>query len=351
MALAAADRDSRRIASEEDGSLVAATIAAAAEQPAVQARQVAIGSLKLRLHFLTHALAAMFAGAFAAAPEDGAGGESWELTVADGSCGMPPPALVPPDRDGDMLLHADAESYILWMGRHAQALYAVDRRRRRALYWVEDAARVPAWERSRPFLPILQAMLDGTPWIAVHGAAIAWQGRAVLLAGPGRAGKTSLALAGLAAGWRFAGDDFVLVRTDASPEVAALYATARLRDDMLGRFGALEPARREISFDDGERRHELAFNTLPGPLAIGGAPLAAVLLLDRRGAAKPVFAPVTRTALLNALAATTAVATPGHEPARMGKLLNLLAAPLVPRRFDPGRDFAAALAALAEAVA
>ena len=32
---------------------------------------------------------------------------------------------------------------------------------------------IPAWERSRPFLPILQVMLDATPWIAVHAAAIA----------------------------------------------------------------------------------------------------------------------------------------------------------------------------------
>ncbi|WP_158537364.1 hypothetical protein [Humitalea rosea] len=307
-----------------------------------------LGPLRLHLDFASPALAAIFGDALAVQQTDAdppvADVQDWQLTVA---AGTPAPAQVPAGAGGEMRLLADADTYALWMGRHAPVLHMVDRRRRQALYWVADPAAVPAWERSRPFLPILQAMLDETPWIAVHGAAIACRAgaghRAVLLAGAGHAGKTSLSLAGLATGWRFAGDDFVLLRTDDRPAVAPLYATARLRDDMLAQFAALLPARREISEEQGERRHELS---LAGRGSIGGAPLGALLLLERRGAAAPLLAPVTRSALLQGLAATTAVATPGHAAARTGKLLRLLGGTGPARRFDPGPDFPAALSAL-----
>jgi hypothetical protein len=311
--------------------------------PAAVTRLVLVGETPVLIRFASARLAALFAGAFACAAAGLA--PAWTLSVAAGGAR---PALAPPGAGGEMRLREDAAGYALWMGRHAPVLQAVDRLARTALYWVESTAQVPAWERSRPFLPILQAMLDDTPWIAVHGAAIAWGGRAALLAGPGRAGKTSLALAGLAAGWRFAGDDFVLLRTDAAPAVAPLYATARLRDDMVGHFPGLVAARREISEEDGERRHEL---DLPPALGeIGGAPLATALLLERRGAAAPALAPAGRAALLNALAATTLVATPGAATPRTARLLALMQRLAAPRRFDPGPDFAAALAALREAV-
>lgn len=310
----------------------------------------AAGPLRLRIDFATPELAAAFARAFAGAtpaaadPADDAG--VWRITVASGSGGTPVPSLVPAERGGDMRLGAGAEAYVLWMGRHAPTLYAVDLERRQALYWVEDAAAIPAWERSRPFLPIIQVMLDATPWIAVHAAAIARDGGAVMLTGSGRAGKTTLSLAALKAGWRYSGDDYVLLRTDV-PEVAPLFATARLRDDMAARFPWIGAVLREVSQELGERRHELVLGGgQGGGGALGGAALKAVLLLDRRGAQAPQFGPATRTAVLSTLMANTLVATPGYEAARTAKVMRLLAM-LRPRRFDPGADFAPALDALA----
>jgi hypothetical protein len=270
----------------------------------------------------------------------------WELYVTAGDEGSPAPDLVPSISAGATQLGIYSSSYVLWMGFRGETLYAVDVARRRALCWFARAADVPAWERSRPFLPILQVIFDATPWIAVHAAAIAWRGHGILLAGPGRAGKTSLALAGMRAGWRFAGDDYVLLRTDATPAIEPIYATARLRDDMLSHFREMEPARREVSEETGERRHELSFGPTPEFGTIGGAPLSAIVLIDRRGAAAPTFMPVSRTALMAIMVGNLAVATPGHESARTAKLLRLLAA-LTPRRFDPGAAFGPALEALA----
>ena len=315
-------------------------------------RSFAIASVTLVVHFATRRLAELFSSSFAVTATDAAREQSdrWELYVTAGDEGSPAPALVPSTPGGAMRLGVYSETYALWMGFQGATLYAVDVPRRRALCWLARSTDVPAWERSRPFLPILQVIFDGTPWMAVHAAAIAWGERGILLAGRGRAGKTSLALAGLRAGWRFAGDDYVLLRTDATPAIAPIYATARLREDMLPHFRELEPARREISEETDERRHELSFALTPEIGTIGGARLAAVLLLERGGAAMPIFSAVSRTAFLATIASAMGVATPGHDKTRAAKLLRLLST-MAPRRFDPGFTFGPALDALAREIA
>ena len=325
----------------------------AAAQTAATTLQLPIASIPVRLRFATSGLASMFAPSFVVdgteAANDGQAG--WDVFVTAGDQGTPPPSLVPNLINREMLLSDVGSYYALWAGQHAPALYAVDIERRRALYWIAKADDIPVSERTRPFLAIVQVILNSTPWMMVHAAAIAWRGRAALLTGPGRAGKTSLALAGLGAGWRYAGDDYVLVRTSGTPEVAPIYSTARLRDDMVRHFPALESARFGISEDDGDRRHELSLGLLPeGTREFGGAPLSAVLLLRRNGAATPRFEPISRTALLAALAAHTATSMPGQFQQRTAKLLQFLAA-VEPRCFDPGSTFGPALDALAEALA
>jgi hypothetical protein len=301
------------------------------------------------MRFATQELAEFFAPAFAVRqgePDDLPRDQVWELYVGAGNEGAAPASLIPSQSGGEICLSAGEKSYLLWMGRHASTLYAVDREARRAFYWAENVSSVPAWERSRPFLPILQVMLDQTPWIAVHAAAIAWAGKGALLVGAGRAGKTSLSLAGMAAGWRFVGDDHVLLRTNAEPRVAPIFTTARLRDDMVGRFPWVEPLRREISTDMGDRRHELTFGSQMTAASIGDAPLREVILLDRRGADGPVFSPASRTSVLAPLIANTAIATPGYEADRAAKLFRLLSI-FSPKRFDPGVEFGPALDSLA----
>jgi hypothetical protein len=61
----------------------------------------------------------------------------------------------------------------------------------------------------------------------------------------------------------------------------------------------------------------------------------------------PTFSPVSHAAVLAAMAAATATATPGYDAVRLRKYLRLLKA-RPPLAFDPGPDFDAALAALKE---
>ena len=309
---------------------------------------VRVGPLQVAIRFESAAMRAALSGAFAV---PGGGAADYRLAALSGTASGYTPALVPPERDGDIQVSADADGYALWFGRFTHTLHLLDHAGAAAGYWIGDAADIPSWERAHPFLASFQAMLTFTDWIAVHAAGISQAGSGLLITGPGKAGKTSLSLAAAQAGWGFAGDDYVLVNT-AQPETAPLYATARLRTDMARHFPRLRAvAEREMSNDLGDVRHELLLPARAAAggagVAIGGAPLAAILLLERGGASAPTFSPVSRTRVLASMVANTTTATPGYDAARMDKLSRLLAA-MPPQRFDPGPDLAGALAALSD---
>jgi hypothetical protein len=335
------------IEAKRGGAIVEAAasnfVSATADRPFAASRMVEAGPLTIAIHFADHDLEALFADAFYPAPASQSA--SWSLFVLSAAEGEPLPLPGFSADEPEMRLVESAERYCLWMGRHSPSLYVADRPSRRAVCWVAGTGAIKAWERSRPFLPALQAMLDDSPWLAVHAAALALEDRAILFAGLGRAGKTTLSLAGLSAGWRFLGDDYVLVDTrEQAPAVAPLFATARLRDDMVARFPNLAGARTAISHDFDERRHELSLHQLP-ELRTGAARLERVLFLERSGHPAPDFAPIRRSKVLAAMAANTFVATPGAREPRLRKLTRLLmAAPVV--RFDPGPRIEDALAAL-----
>jgi hypothetical protein len=320
------------------------TLAEIAALPAAPGSlRVQAGPLTVDIRFHTQAFAAMLSPAFALPLPPGTA--DYRLDALSGSASLYRPSMIPDHMDTDIHATAGKQYYAIWYGRFSHALHLVDRQTAAAAYWIDVADAVPAWERARPFLPAFQAMLAPTDWLGIHGAGIAWQGRGILLTGPGKAGKTSLSLAALSAGWRFAGDDYILVNT-AAPELAPLYATARLRADMAPRFAALRAATESaVSYDQGDKRHELRLANLAQKAEIGGGPIAAIVMLDRRGAATPTFSPVSRAAVLSAMA-STAEGLNG----RVDKLIRLLGH-VAPLRFDPGPDFGAALAALKTLVA
>ncbi len=315
----------------------------AADKPFAASRMVEVGPLTIAMRFADRHLEALFADAFYPAPA--ASRASWSLFVLAAAEGEPLPLPGFSAKEPEMRLVESADRYCLWMGRHSPSLYVVDRPNRRAVCWIAEKSAVKAWERSRPFLPALQAMFDDSPWLAVHAAALALDDRAILLAGAGRAGKTTLSLAGLSGGWRFIGDDYVLVDSrEPAPAVAPLFATARLRDDMVARFPNLAGARTAISHDFDERRHELSLRGMP-ELRGGAAKLKQILFLERSGHPAPDFAPVRRSKVLASMAANTLIATPGAKEPRWRKLTRLLtAAPVA--RFDPGSRIEDALAVL-----
>src|SRR5690606_23216096 len=98
---------------------------------------------------------------------------------------------------------------------------------------------VPRWFDRAPFRTILTwwAADQGLPLL--HASAVADDSGAVAIAGASGAGKSTTALACLAAGLRIVGDDACLVRFDPEPTIYSIYARAKLEPDALAKLPSL----------------------------------------------------------------------------------------------------------------
>lgn len=109
----------------------------------------------------------------------------------------------------------------------ARALNLLDRQEDRAVYWVRDAAPIPAWETAAPLRAILNNWLATQGVQVVHSAAVGTSEGGALLVGEGGSGKSTTALACLESPLTYAGDDYCAFSTDPEPWAHSLYATAK----------------------------------------------------------------------------------------------------------------------------
>ena len=270
--------------------------------PALPEAYARSGSFKLRLRFASSALAETFLPSWICS-EPGA----VDLDIAFTSNAHHDLGSLVPEKPEMSRLFADPDCYAVWQSGPLAVLFALDRQTRRAIVWL-SAGQAPPWVQSRPALTLIHALSIETPWTALHGGAVGRGERFVLLAGKGRSGKTTAALACAQAGWHYAGDDFVSVNTR-NGLVEPLYCSARLRLDLAGSFRNLIGGSTPVSDVDGERRHELSLAAL-GDRVRGGA-LAAIFLPRRRGALLPEFSPARRSDAFAALITSTTIELPG----------------------------------------
>ncbi len=139
------------------------------------------------------------------------------------------------DNQGNLVSNGNVWiNYEHWNG----ILRVFDPEDHKAIFWVRDLATIPIWHRSFPFRTILTRLFEQTPLQPVHSSAIAWQGKAVLLAGASGSGKSSTALASLLHGLDFLGDDFNLVHTEEFT-LHSLFSIAKLEKRQLDVFPTL----------------------------------------------------------------------------------------------------------------
>jgi hypothetical protein len=262
---------------------------AAVERSGETAVDVALAGYRVRLRFAGPSLVRSFTDAIThrRLPRSGTA----DLTVHiwdEASTGIPapvPPGAAPLESvagsaRGDQVVVVFEPA----AGAAIERLHGFDGRRGVALCWVRSLADVSAADRCRPLLYILDWWFEHQPWQLVHGAAVGLEtGGGVLLAGRGGSGKSTTALACLRAGWRYAGDDYVLIRASPEPFVENLYCSARLRPDMVPRFAAFHDAR-STADEIGEKAGFMLADRLVGA-AGEGFRINAILLprvLDRR---------------------------------------------------------------------
>jgi hypothetical protein len=283
----------------------------------VVVQTVRAGPLALRLHFGLESLARAYLASLLPCLANEADLSIGIVTAAE----IDLSALRPNLPQQAQLSFSEAHFACFFAGEHP-VLYALDRRVRRGIVWLASNA-APQWELSRPACPLIHAATAETDWLTVHGGAVGKNGNFLLLAGKGRSGKTTAALACARAGWDYAGDDYVIADS-VRGLVEPLYVSARLRDDMAHEFAELLPASAGISADEGDIRHELRVSTPFGPDRVKGGRLAAILLPRRRGATYPEFSPARRADAFNALFMTTMQGMPGPLQWTAEKLKHLV---------------------------
>ena len=252
------------------------------------------GSFLLRLCFSDKAIGEQFLPSFL---RDEAGTPDLQIGFVTGAEAELLPLVPYPPTEYRVVARDDC--FAFWQPGDFPMLYLLNRKSKRSLVWLPTGA-APDWIASRPALPIMYAFSVRSPWIALHAAAVGLKDRILLLAGEGRVGKTTAALACARAGWTYAGDDYVYANTG-SGKVEPLYCSARLRADMAKAFPDLAGAASSVSTSDGEARYELR---LAGQLTreqFRGGSLAAILLPRRRGSASPQFSPARRMDAVSAL--------------------------------------------------
>ncbi len=267
----------------------------------------------------------------------------WLIDVVGAGMDRHEDLLPAPAARGKAVLRASQDIYYLWLDEAGGYLTAIDRVARRGIVWFTAPDRIASWHTARPFLHAIKGVSLATPWTPVHAAAVALNGKGVVVVGQSGAGKTSIAIACALAGWDYLGDDAVILRANPA-EVGAIYNSARLRSDMFDVFPEAMAASLGISDDAGEAKAEIDMALLHR-CDRDGAEVGAIIVPQRSGGSRIGFAPMSRPDAVRTLMAATRQSIMGDDHATFDKLATLVRT--VPCYvFDPGRDPSAVPAAL-----
>ena len=219
-----------------------------------------------------------------------------------------------------------------------------DRRGKRILAGFDSPAALTYSDLAKPFRSLLIAMLHDSGRQMIHGGVVAAAPTApgLLLAGRSGSGKSTVALAALAGGLAFLGDDHVAVDAMGGRFTAhSLYATCGLASDHVAAFAHLPGE--VASAPDRDKRVVLlapaAMDRLVRSLQLGAIVIPAIM----PGAATRAI-PATRGEALRALIpGSVSPRLPAHKPDRGWQFdgVGELAMHLPAFRLEMGHDLAA----------
>jgi hypothetical protein len=277
----------------------------------------------VQLRFGSAALAALLTRSIRHLREEGAAPPELTIDCWTDDLG---PAAVPPDWNRTGLTYLESAACHLTWEPPEGPLVIYDRARRHAWMRFATVDSVLNWEVARPFRRILHWWGADQSLQLIHAAAVGGKHAGVLLAGPSGSGKSTTALACLAGGFAYAGDDYCLVEPGRPPRVHALYLSGvgnaqtahllpTLRERLLSapRMPAQDSAKHLIYADE------------VAPAAVTpGFPLRAIVIPQITGGKRSHLHPLSAADALRALAPSTVLQLPGKRAeglARLGLLV------------------------------
>jgi hypothetical protein len=200
--------------------------------PAGRPIQIVVADRLLNLRFGSPELEARFLPAFAHLLVQ-SGATDIDVALWDSATPTQPlPALPWPPAAyrscGEIPGYSDGPSY-LHFDVPMSALTVFDSMSGRAAYFNRQPKSLPAYEFAAPLRYLIHRIATDRGMALVHAAAISKDGRGTLIAGPKGAGKSTTALACLAAGFDYLGDDRCLVARRADGHrLYSIYSSAKV---------------------------------------------------------------------------------------------------------------------------
>jgi hypothetical protein len=206
----------------------------------------------------------------------------------------------------------------------------------------------PPWETGAPLRLFLHWHYARRGRRLTHAGTLGRDGRGVLLAGAGGAGKSGTVAAGLIAGLSSVGDDYILLSCDADAVRARpLFTTLKQDPAGLARLGQTPPPGSRPNW---QGKHHIPIEDLAGAPMPASLAIAAILLPRVTGAATTRLAPVSRREAMLALTVSSFQQMPGGMASGF-RFFGALVQRLPCYRLDLGTDAAEIAATTADFLA
>lgn len=192
------------------------------------------------------------------------------------------------------------------------ALSALHLEKNRAYYILRDEREMPWWVGGSPFQVILHAWLRERGMQLTHAAAVAKEGRAVLLAGKGGSGKSTTVFSCLKGGLDSLSEDYCLLDLKDPPQVYSVYQTAKWRLPTRRFFPEYESYIQNPEQADAEKALLFTHELFPKQLK-KQASVRALLSLQVGSSALPQLKSQDKSAALRDLMMSTLSQLPFHQ--------------------------------------
>jgi hypothetical protein len=196
------------------------------------------------------------------------------------------------------------------------------------LIMMQTADAHPPWELSAPFRCFIQWSAMASNRMLVHAASLGEDGRGVLIAGAGGAGKSTTTVCGLLEGLTSVGDDYVLVDAATStPSAHAVFSTIKIDPAGLSRIGRLDIANGRRA--NWQHKYELHAHQIRPGCQVASLALQAIILPTVDPSAPAAIEPASESEALQALmpSTLTQLPVPREEGFRfLSRLVRLLPA-------------------------
>ena len=204
---------------------------------------------------------------------------------------------------------------------HTDSLLAYDSQRKHSWVWYPDFDALPAWAIASPFRIPLSWFLNEHKMQMIHGAAVALDGRGILLTAPGGSGKSTTALMCALAGMDYLGDDYVVIDPQLR-QIHMVYQTAKLFVPSLALLPQLEDA--VINRDKLDRDKGILFLDNADVTMSTSAALTAIVVPQVDTASKTRLKSISPQDALLAVLPSTIVGLFGGTHVTPGLLLSLV---------------------------